>query len=109
MKNFNTIFLESADEFVRLLDNKTQKKLFQNIRMAENTNNPKFFKKLNSDIWEFRVRFSNQQIRLLAFWDKSEKENTLVIATNGFVKKTQKTPQKEITKAEQIRKQYFEI
>ncbi|WP_339882734.1 type II toxin-antitoxin system RelE/ParE family toxin [Polaribacter vadi] len=109
MKNFNTIFLESADEFVSLLDNKTQKKLFQNIRMAENTNNPKFFKKLNSDIWEFRVRFSNQQIRLLAFWDKSEKENTLVIATNGFVKKTQKTPQKEITKAEQIRKQYLEI
>ena len=101
--------MESADEFVRLLDNKTQKKLFQNIRMAENTNNPKFFKKLNSDIWEFRVRFSNQQIRLLAFWDKSEKENTLVIATNGFVKKTQKTPQKEITKAEQIRKQYLEI
>ena len=109
MKNFNTIFLESADEFVRRLDNKTQKKLFQNIRMAENTNNPKFFKKLNSDIWEFRVRFSNQQIRLLAFWDKSEKENSLVIATNGFVKKTQKTPQKEITKAEQIRKQYLEI
>ena len=101
--------MESADEFVRLLDNKTQKKLFQNIRMAENTNNPKFFKKLNSDIWEFRVRFSNQQIRLLAFWDKSEKGNTLVIATNGFVKKTQKTPQKEITKAEQIRKQYLEI
>ena len=101
--------MESADEFVRRLDNKTQKKLFQNIRMAENTNNPKFFKKLNSDIWEFRVRFSNQQIRLLAFWDKSEKENSLVIATNGFVKKTQKTPQKEITKAEQIRKQYLEI
>ena len=101
--------MESADEFVRLLDNKTQKKLFQNIRIAEETNNPKFFKKLNNDIWEFRVRFSNQQIRLLAFWDKSEKENTLVIATNGFVKKTQKTPQKEITKAEKIRKQYLEI
>jgi phage-related protein len=101
--------LESADEFVRLLDNKTQKKLFQNIRVAETTNNPKFFKKLNSDIWEFRVRFSNQQIRLLAFWDKSKKENTLVIATNGFLKKTQKTPQKEITKAELIRKQYLEI
>lgn len=75
--------------------------------MAENVHNTKFFKKLNNDIWEFRVRFSNQQIRLLAFWDKRKKENTLVIATNGFIKKTQKTPQKEISKAEQIMKQYL--
>jgi len=48
--------LESADEFIRTLDKKTHKKLFQNIRIAEQTNNPKFFKKLNKDIWEFRVR-----------------------------------------------------
>jgi len=73
--------LENADEFVKSLDKKTQKKLFQNIRMVENIGNPKFFKKLNNNIWEFRVRFSNQQIRLLAFWDKKRKENTLVIAT----------------------------
>mgnify|MGYP001060302329 FL=1 len=29
------------------------------------------------------------------------------IATHGIVKKTQKTPIKEITKAEEIRKEYF--
>ena len=108
MNNFKTIFLESADEFIRTLDKKTHKKLFQNIRIAEQTNNPKFFKKLNKNIWEFRVRFSNKQVRLLAFWDKRNKENTLVIATNGFAKKTQKTPKKEINKAEQIMKQYLE-
>lgn len=33
---------------------------------------------------------------------------TLIIATHGIVKKTQKTPPKEIAKAEGIRKQYFE-
>ncbi|KDS12524.1 hypothetical protein M082_3742 [Bacteroides fragilis str. 3725 D9 ii] len=33
--------------------------------------------------------------------------DTLVIATHGFIKKTQKTPSKEITKAEEIRKIYF--
>ena len=43
--------------------------------------------------------------RLFAFWDK-EKE-TLVIATHGIIKKTQKTPSKEIAKAEAIRKEYF--
>ena len=42
-----------------------------------------------------------------AFWDKGDKVNTLVIATHGFIKKTQKTPSKEITKAEEIRKDYF--
>ena len=108
MNNFKTIFLESADEYIRTLDKKTRKKLFQNIRIAEQTNNRKFFKKLNKDIWEFRVRFSNKQVRLLVFWDKRSKENTLVIATNGFTKKTQKTPKKEISKAEQIMKQYLE-
>jgi hypothetical protein len=62
---------------------------------------------LNNEIWEFRVRFSNKQIRLLAFWDKRSKKDTLVIATNGFIKKAQKTAKKEINKAEQIRKNYF--
>ena len=45
--------------------------------------------------------------RLFAFWDKDT--NTLVVATHGIVKKTQKTPSSEIAKAEGIRKQYFEI
>lgn len=44
---------------------------------------------------------------MLAFWDKNDKVNTLVIATHGFIKKTQKTPLKEISKAEEIRKEYF--
>ena len=48
-----------------------------------------------------------KQIRLLAFWDKTEKEETLVVATHGFIKKTQKTPKSDIEKAEKIRKQYF--
>jgi len=94
LKNFKTIFLETADEFIRTLDKKARKKLFQNVRTAEQTNNPKFFKKLNKNIWEFKVRFSNKQIRLLAFWDKRNKDTTLVIATNGFIKKKLKKHQK---------------
>ena len=43
---------------------------------------------------------------MFAFWDKDI--NTLVVATHGIVKKTQKTPKSEITKAEGIRKLYFE-
>ena len=67
----------------------------------------KLFKKLTGDIWEFRIRFSKRQIRLLAFWDKRSKEKTLVIATNGFIKKSQKPPTKEINKAKRIMKEYL--
>ena len=44
---------------------------------------------------------------MLAFWDKRNNQNTLVVATHGFIKKTQKTPKQEITHAEQIKDQYF--
>lgn len=43
--------------------------------------------------------------RLLAFWDNET--GKLVVATHGFIKKTQKTPATEIAKAEQLRKKYF--
>ena len=44
--------------------------------------------------------------RLFAFWDTQT--DTLVIATHGIIKKTQKTPKKEIAKAERIRQEYFD-
>ena len=65
-----------------------------------------FFKKLEgSDIWEFRTLYDGVQYRIFAFWD-TEAE-TLVLTTHGIIKKTQKTPAKEIAKAERIRKEYF--
>ena len=64
------------------------------------------FKKLeNSEIWEFRTLYGGICYRLFAFWD-TEIE-ALVVATHGIVKKTQKTPKKEIEKAERLRKEYF--
>jgi phage-related protein len=71
-------------------------------------NDPELFKKLNEFIWEFRTKYNKNYYRLLAFWDKTEKEDTLVLATHGFIKKTNKTPKTEIKKAEEIRKEYFE-
>lgn len=68
---------------------------------------PELFKKLNNDIWEFRTLYQGHQYRLLAFWDKAETTNTLVISTHGFVKKQHKVPDREIQKAIRIRTQYF--
>jgi len=107
MQFFETIFLEEADIFIASLDIKTQQKIFYNIRVAEQTNDSELFKKLNNDIWEFRVIFNKLTIRILAFWDKTDKTQTLVLATNGFIKKTQKTPQNEIEHAKRIRDRYF--
>lgn len=64
------------------------------------------FKKLdNSDIWEFRTLYAKTAYRLFAFWDT--RSDTIVVATHGIIKKTQKTPAKEIAKAERIRDKYF--
>lgn len=108
VRYFETRFLEEADTFIAGLGMKTIKKLFYNIDLAEQTNDPKLFKKLQKEIWEIRLRHSGLQIRLLAFWDKTNSEKTLVIATHGFTKKVDKVPLNEIERAENIMKKYFE-
>jgi phage-related protein len=107
MRFFETKFLEEADEFLSKLDPKAIKKIFYNIDLAEQTNDPKLFKKLRNDIWEFRTKFSGLQIRLLAFWDKTDNQKTLVIASHGFVKKVDKVPENQINRAVRLREQYF--
>lgn len=79
-----------------------------NIKKAQLVNDNELFKKLNEFIWEFRTLYNNNTYRLFSFWDKTETKETLVIATHGILKKTQKTPLKEIRKAEEIRRQYLE-
>lgn len=107
MRYFETQFLEEANEFIAGLDLKTAKKIFYNIDLSEQTNDPRYLKKLNNEIWEFRTKFAGLQIRLLAFWDKSDNKKTLVIATHGFIKKVDKVPAKEIDRALKLRDNYF--
>ena len=107
MIKFAVIFLEWAKEFLDSLDDKTKKKVLYNIWKSRDVNDPELFKKLEGNIWEFRTKFLTKQIRLLAFQDKTEKTATIVLATNGFIKKTQKISKSEIEKAEKIREQYF--
>ena len=103
------VLMDEALSFVRSLPLKVQQKITYNYKKIEQgVMNKELFKKLeNSEIWEFRTLFNGSYYRLFSFWD-TETE-TLVIATHGIVKKSQKTPPKEITKAEEIRKKYFEL
>lgn len=78
-----------------------------NIRKAQSRVDPALFKKLNADIWEFRTHYEGIQYRMLAFWDKTDSLNTLVIATHGFLKKQSKVPDSEIIRAQNLRNKYF--
>ncbi len=106
--NFEVEFLPEAVEFLEHLDGKTREKIYYNIKKSQFINNNELFKKLNDFIWEFRTLYNHKAYRLFSFWEKIDGKETLVVATHGIVKKTQKTPSKEITKAEEIRKLYLE-
>ena len=107
---FEVLYSEEADAFLEAQTAKVRTKILYNILKASYSTDSKLFKKLeNTDIWEFRTLFDNIQYRLLAFWDKRNGRNTLVIATHGFIKKTQKTPLREIQHAKQIMDEYFNL
>lgn len=108
LRYFQTKFLEEANLFLGQLTLKAVKKVYYNIDKAEQLNDSSLFKKIHPELWEFRTEYSGQEIRLLAFWDKDDKSNTLVIATSGFIKKSKRTPKKEIEKALKIKLNYFE-
>jgi phage-related protein len=109
MKKFEVIFLTEAREFLLLLDIKSRDKIIFNIDKARIKTDNELFKKLKGEIWEFRTLFNKTHYRIFAFWDKEDNEQTLVLTTHGIIKKTDKTPEKEIEKAEQIRLKYFEL
>ena len=109
MQYFQTRFLEEANKFIASLNLKAANKIIYNIDLAEQSNDPRLFKKLQQDIWEFRTNFGGLQIRLLAFWDKEDDMETFVFATHGFIKKVDKVPINEIERAINIRRKYFEI
>ena len=105
---FEIELLSEAIEFLENLDSKVREKVYYNLKKSQFVSDNELFKKLTDSIWEFRTLYNSRAYRLFAFWDKVDGKNTLVVATHGILKKTQKTPPKEIKKAEDIRRQYLE-
>jgi phage-related protein len=106
---FEVKLLEDAVAFLDSLEEKVRDKIIYNITKARFSNDKELFKKLTDEIWEFRTLFNKTHYRLFAFWDKSGKTDTVVISTHGLIKKTGKTPQGDLDKAERLRKKYFEL
>ncbi|MDP5201737.1 type II toxin-antitoxin system RelE/ParE family toxin [Flavobacterium sp. DG2-3] len=53
-------------------------------------------------LYEIRVQYGSDIFRIFCFFE----EGKLIVLANGFQKKTQKTPKKEILKALKIREEY---
>ena len=94
-------------KFYKSQDNKTQNKIefVLDLVRFEKQVPVKFFKYLNDTdgIYEVRVITTFKSIRILCFFDKGE----LIVLTNCFLKKTQKTPKKEIKLAERLKREYL--
>ena len=94
-------------DFLDSLTGKQAKKVLWVLKLVEDMDilPRQYFKKLsgNNGIWEVRVSLGNDTFRLLGFFSKGR----FLILTNAFVKKTQKTPKREITLAIQRKKDYL--
>ncbi len=105
---YKIILNAEVRNFIKSMPPKAANKVVYNLNViAGGLIDKELFKKLTgTNIWEFRTLYMGICYRLLAFWDTTEE--TLIITTHGFVKKTDKTPIKEIERAENARKLYFE-
>ena len=85
-------FIESQSEEVQAEYVKIVEQLEKDGRLVE-----PFGKKLDKSLFEMRIRRGGQA-RILYFYQEKE----YVVGVHGFVKKTQKTPQKELKQAMRV-------
>lgn len=97
----------SIEEYLDKLSDKQVQKIAWVLKIIREMNPipTNYFKKLvnTDDIWEIRVDVGRDTFRLLGFFKGKE----MIVLTNSFQKKTQKTPPKEIKLAEQRKKEYL--
>ncbi len=114
MSNFLVEFFEKkdgtfpAEEFILSQDIKMRAKIFRILELLEiNGNNLKepYSKFLEDGIFEVRAKQGSDITRILYFFVIGKK----IILTNGFVKKTNKTPKSEIEKAKKYREEYYDM
>jgi len=101
------VYKQYFADFYKAQDEKVREKIGYVLDLVrfEKQVPKKFFKYLeNTDgIYEVRVITTFKSIRILCFFD----DGNLVVLANCFVKKTQKTPRKEIKLAEKLKKEYI--
>lgn len=97
--------IRPAEEFILRQDKKMQAKIFLVLEFPEERGpalREPFSKALGDGIFEVRAKQGSDISRVLYFFVVGKK----IILTNGFVKRTQKTPQQEIDRAKRYRLDY---
>ena len=97
-----------VEDYLNSLSDKHAKKVAWVLRLVRDLDfiTKTYFKKLinTNDIWEVRIKSGSSSFRILCFFYKGN----IIILTNGFAKKTQKTKIKEIKLSERRKKEYLE-
>ncbi len=94
-----------AEEFILAQDVKTRAKILRTLQILSERGNSlrePYSKELEDGILEIRSKVGTDIARILYFFVIGRK----IILTNGFIKKTQKTPRKEISLAKKYREEY---
>jgi phage-related protein len=96
-----------VEEFLDSLSGKQAQKIVWVLRLVEELERvpEPYLKKLvgTDDLWEVRAQHGGDSLRLLGFFDGAQ----LVVLVSGFAKKTQNTPQREIVRAKERRRDYL--
>lgn len=112
MQEFEIIFYTTekgenpVEDFLDSLDTKMRAKMLMSIRIVrENGYQARmpYSEELQDGIFELRAKVGSDISRVLYFFMVGRK----IILTNGFIKKTQKTPKSEIEKAKRYRDDYL--
>ena len=92
-------------DFILSLKEAEARKVFYVIDMLKTQErvNAKFVKYLRDEIYELRAEHGGNIFRVFFIFE----DGNVVLLFNGFQKKTQKTPEKEINKAIQLKKEYY--
>lgn len=92
-------------DFINSLSDAEARKVFYVIDMLKTQErvNVKFVKYLRDEIFELRAEHGGNIFRVFFIFD----DGNVVMLFNGFQKKSQKTPQSEINKAIQLKKEYY--
>lgn len=109
MKKVRTViaYKNHFQDFLIRQPKKVQDKIYKVIEAIETlervpSNYLKAFSGTNG-LYEARIKLASNIWRVFCFFDKGR----LVILLNGFTKKTQKTPRKEIAKARKLMAEYY--
>ena len=107
-KNYFYDFLDSLSEKVV-----TKIEYALSLLETQDKVSKKFVKYLRNDIYELRAEYESNIYRVFFIFDDGRSSSgrlqgkNVVMLFNGFQKKTQKTPEKEINKAIQLKKEYY--